>query len=68
MEKVRGFEKVKGYEDVEITMPERKTKYSAGYDVAAAEDITIPTFKIGDKPVMVKTGVKAYMKQDEYLM
>lgn len=68
MEKVRGFEVAKGYEESNITMPERKTKYSAGYDVCSAEDIIIPPFKPGDKPTLVKTGIKAYMKDDEYLM
>ena len=40
MEKVRGFEVAKGFENMNINLPERKTKYSAGYDVEAAEKIT----------------------------
>lgn len=68
MEKLRGFEIAKGFEDKDITMPERKTKYSAGYDVCAAEDCVIEPFKKGDKPTLVKTGIKAYMQADEYLM
>ncbi len=48
-------------------MPVRKTKYSAGYDIEAAEDIVIPSFKKGDKPTLVKTGLKAYMQDDEVL-
>ena len=68
MDKTRGFEIAKGFENMEITMPERKTKYSAGYDVCAAEDCIIPPFKPGDKPTLVKTGLKAYMQDDEYLM
>ena len=68
MEKIRGFEIAKGFENHEITMPIRKTKYSAGYDVCAAEDCTIPPFTLGSKPTLVKTGIKAYMPQDEYLM
>ncbi len=68
MERVRGFEIAKGFEDKEITMPERKTKLSAGYDVCAAEDCVILPFKLGDKPTLVKTGLKAYMPEDEYLM
>ncbi len=68
MEKIRGFEIAKGFEDKEITMPIRKTKASAGYDVCAAEDCTILPFKPGDKPTLVKTGLKAYMPEDEYLM
>ena len=68
MEKIRGFEVVKGFEDKEINLPERKTKYSAGYDIEAAEDVIIPSFKKGINPTLVKTGIKAYMPEDEYLM
>lgn len=68
MEKNRGFEIAKGFEDKNINLPERKTKYSAGYDVEAAEDVIVPSFKKGIKPTLVKTGIKAYMKDDEYLM
>ena len=68
MEKIRGFEIAKGFEDKNINLPERKTKYSAGYDVEAAEDIIIPSFKKGMKPTLVKTGIKAYMGDNEYLM
>ena len=49
-------------------MPIRKTKCSAGYDVEAAEDVTIPAFKPGVKPTLVKTGLKAYCPEDEYYM
>jgi dUTP pyrophosphatase len=68
MEKVRGFEVAKGYEDKGINLPIRKTKNSAGYDVEAAEDCVIPAFKPGCKPTLVKTGIKAYMPEGEYLM
>ena len=68
MEKVRGFEIAKGFEDKNINLPERKTKYSAGYDVEAAEDVVIPSFKKGSNPTLVKTGLKAYMGDFEYLM
>lgn len=67
MEKVRGFEIAKGFEDAGINMPVRKTKYSAGYDIEAAEDTVIPSFKKGMAPTLVKTGLKAYMQDDEYL-
>ena len=33
----------------------------------AAEDITIPKFVPGMKPTLVKTGLKAYMMDDEVL-
>lgn len=68
MEKLRGFEVAKGFEDKEVTLPERKTKYSAGYDIAAVEDTVIPSFKLGMKPTLVKTGIKMYMQDDEYVM
>ena len=68
MKKVRGFEIAKGYEEKGIHLPERKTKYSAGYDVEAAEDCIIPSFKKGNKPTLVKTGIKAYMADDEVLI
>lgn len=67
MEKIRGFEVAKGFENAGINMSVRKTKYSAGYDIEAAEDIVIPSFKKGDKPTLVKTGLKAYMQDDEVL-
>lgn len=68
MEKVRGFEIAKGFEDKGINLPVRKTKYSAGYDVEAAEDCIVPAFKAGQKPTLIKTGIKAYMQDDEVLM
>ena len=66
--KKRGFEIAKGFEDKGINLPVRKTKFSAGYDVEAAEDCTIPSFTKGQKPTLVKTGLKAYMDDDEVLM
>ncbi len=67
MEKVRGFEIAKGFEDKAINLPVRKTQYSAGYDIEAAEDVVIPSFKKGMAPTLVKTGLKAYMQDDEVL-
>ena len=68
MEKVRGFEIAKGFENKGINLPKRTTKYSAGYDVESAEDVIVPSFKKGMKPTLVKTGIKAYMQDNEYLM
>ena len=68
MEKIRGFEVAKGFENEGINLPKRKTKYSAGYDIEAAEDVVIPSFKKGMNPTLVKTGIKAYMQDDEALM
>lgn len=68
MEKKRGFEVAKGFENKGINLPQRKTKYSAGYDIEAAEDCVIPSFKKGMNPTLVKTGLKAYMQDDEMLL
>lgn len=65
--KQRGFEIAAGFEDKNINLPVRKTKYSAGYDIEAAEDIMIPPFKNGMAPALVATGLKAYMQDDEVL-
>ena len=65
--KLRGFEIAKGWEDKDINIPVRKTKFAAGYDIEAAEDIVIPSFKKGMAPVLIPTGLKAYMEDDEVL-
>ena len=59
-----------GYEmkDPGFDLPKRSTKHSAGYDMFCPERVEIPPYKIGDNPILVKTGVKAYMQDDEYLM
>lgn len=66
--KQRGFEIANGWEDKGINLPVRKTKYSAGYDVEAAEDVVIPPYKPGIKPTLVPTGLKAYCMEDEWIM
>ena len=68
MDKIRGFEIAKGFEDKGINIPVRKTKNSAGYDIEAAEDCIVPAFKAGQKPTLVKTGLKAYCPPDEFYM
>ncbi len=68
MEKLRGFEIAKGWENKNINLPERKTKYSAGYDIECAEDVVIPSLKKGMNPTLIKTGIKAYMQDDEMLL
>lgn len=65
---MRKFEKVKRVEKIEFNLPVRKTQYSAGYDFECIEAITIPPYKLGDKPTLVPTGLKVYMENDEYLM
>lgn len=39
------FEVVSKYIDAGLALPERKTQHSAGYDLAAAEDIIIPPYE-----------------------
>ena len=68
MMRKRGFEVVKGYEDKGINLPVRKTKYAAAYDVEAAEEVVLPSFKQGMKPILIPTGLKAYMQSDEVLL
>lgn len=59
----RGFEVVSYYKGKGINLPSRKTEKSAGYDIEAAEDVTIPPHGVGRVP----TGLKAFMADDEYL-
>lgn len=44
-----------------IKLPERKTKYSAGYDICCPIDITIPS---GQRRV-IPTGIKVVFEEDE---
>ncbi|AIO17927.1 Deoxyuridine 5'-triphosphate nucleotidohydrolase [Candidatus Izimaplasma bacterium HR1] len=60
---MRGFEKAKDYEELNIELPKRGTRRSAGYDFALIEETIIPAGKI----VWGKTGLKAYMTDDEVL-
>lgn len=59
-----------GYEMKEpgFDLPKRSTRKSAGYDFINPERVEIPPYKIGSKPIMIPTGVKVYMPDDEYLM
>lgn len=69
----RGFEIISDYKDKGITIPQRATKGAAGYDFEAAEAVTVPSiWKLQaqgtePKPVLIKTGIKAYMPENEYL-
>ncbi len=66
--KTRGFEIAKGWEDKNINLPKRATTYSAGYDIEAAEDVTIKKYEPGIKPTLIPTGLKVYCQKDEYVM
>ena len=80
--KKRGFEVVTSFENKGIHLPIRATHHAAGYDFEAAEDVIIPSIwkqlfsrTVGNeskvekklKPVLVPTGIKAYMGEDEFL-
>ncbi len=80
MGKLRGFEICKGYEGNGLKIPTRATERSAGYDMESAFDVDIlPSFVVKtdstlgvslqiNKPVLVKTGIKAYMNEGEFVM
>ena len=60
---LRGFEIVSAYRERQISLPQRKTARSAGYDLAAAEAVEL----LPGKVALVPTGLKAYMQANEYL-
>ena len=60
---MRKFEVVSRCKDMNVKLPKRKTKKSAGYDFFAIEDFTLYPNKL----CIVPTGVKAYMEDDEVL-
>ena len=70
---VRGFEPVERckhlFEQGQLKLPKRSTENSAGYDFYAFEDIKISPMSssFSTNPVCIKTGVKAYMQDDECL-
>lgn len=47
----------------DVRLPTRATSRSAGYDFYMPETVTIPTNEV----VLVKSGITAYMNDDEYL-
>ncbi len=63
MSRVRGFEIIADYQDRGISLPVRKTCASAGYDIAAAENVCLQAGEMA----LLPTGLKAYMQPDEYL-
>ena len=63
MEKIRGFEVAKGFEELKPNLPKRSTQFAAGYDFECVEEVVIKPNEIK----LVPTGIKAYMQRDEYL-
>jgi dUTP pyrophosphatase len=74
--KKRGFEIVTRYQEQNLYLPQRQTQAAAGYDIAAATDFIVPSIWNSGaqptaqnlKPVLVPTGLKAYMPEDEVLL
>ena len=64
----RGFKVVKDecrkHPEVEIKLPKRGTKNSAGYDICTPVDILIPAHGFSEP---IQTDIKAYMGEDEVL-
>ena len=60
---MRKFEVVSTFANLNPILPTRATKGSAGYDLSAVKEVVIEPKKI----VLVPTGIKAYMPQDEAL-
>lgn len=75
MEK-RGFEIVSRYYNQRIHLPQRQTKFAAGYDLQAAEDFLVPSIwhsgtlstQSAFKPVLVPTGIKVLLPSDEVFL
>ena len=61
--KIRGFERVSGYENA--ILPARKTAGSCGYDIHIYS--TTPTTIKPHESKVFCTGIKAYMPSDEFL-
>lgn len=61
--KKRGFEVIRSYQGKGIQLPIRRTAWSAGYDIGAAESVDIDPGAC----VFVPTGLKAYMQPEEVL-
>ncbi|MFK5884250.1 MAG: hypothetical protein QM489_07945 [Candidatus Izemoplasma sp.] len=60
---MRGFERAKGFENIDFEMPRRATVHSAGHDIVIIEDLIVEPGEIK----LAVTGIKAYMMDDEVL-
>lgn len=61
---MRQFMICKGFEQKDIKLPERSTKFSAGYDFKSLEDFDLNPNQIH----IFKTGIKAKMDDDDVLL
>ena len=60
---MRGFEWVPGFETNDIALPKRQTPGSAGYDLAAYDQVTLKRGAV----FLVPTGVRVGLEQGEFL-
>lgn len=61
---MRQFMICKGFEQEDVKLPERSTKFSAGYDFKSLEDYDLKPNEMH----IFKTGVKACMDDDDVLL
>jgi dUTP pyrophosphatase len=59
----REFKVISLYEGTDIELPKRETYFSAGYDLRSAETVVVGA----GETVLIPTGVKAYMRDNEAL-
>jgi dUTP pyrophosphatase len=59
----RRFEVLPGYAERGVTPPQRQTAGAAGYDIAAAEDVTVPPGGVA----VVPTGLRVLLPPGEFL-
>ncbi|WP_374695373.1 hypothetical protein ACEW7V_02805 [Areca yellow leaf disease phytoplasma] len=60
----RFFKKVSSYQNQGINLPQRQTKFSAGYDFESAQSMEIPPQTV----ILVPTGIKASFPWNEVLL
>lgn len=61
---MRKFHIIEKYKSLKPIIPTRATSYSAGYDFASLEEVTINPKEI----VFIKTGIKVEMNEDDTLL
>lgn len=61
---MRKFYVIEKFKHLNISLPERQTKDSAGYDLATCEDVIIQPGEI----VLIKTGLKVQIPENEVLL